>query len=82
MHLPTLLGECELNSDFVESVRELTELKAHTREMGSGEVPAPIAEFISAEFERAALEFVKVDPARREQAQARSADFFRHHVRG
>ncbi|MEU1427663.1 nucleotidyltransferase domain-containing protein [Nocardia sp. NPDC005746] len=82
MHLPTLLGECELNSDFVESVRELTELKSRTREMGSGEVPAPITEFISVEFERAALEFVEVDPERRERAQARSAEFFRRRVRG
>ncbi|WP_433671920.1 nucleotidyltransferase domain-containing protein [Nocardia sp. CA-136227] len=82
MHLPTLLAECELPREFVESVRELTELKSRTREMGSGDVPAPIADFISAEFERAALEFAKVDPARREHAQARAAEFFRHHVRG
>ncbi|MGW4354057.1 nucleotidyltransferase domain-containing protein [Nocardia sp. NPDC004582] len=81
MHLPTLLAECELPGEFVESVHELTELKSRTREMGSGDVQAPIAAFISAEFERAALEFAAVDPARREHARALAAEFFRHRVR-
>ncbi|WP_327144711.1 nucleotidyltransferase domain-containing protein [Nocardia sp. NBC_01327] len=77
MHLPTLLDECELPTEFVESVAELTELKSRTREMGSGGVPAPIAEFIAAEFERAAAEFTGNEPAYRERAQALAADFFR-----
>ncbi|RDI69378.1 nucleotidyltransferase domain-containing protein [Nocardia pseudobrasiliensis] len=54
MHLPTLLEQCELPPDLVTAVRELTELKSRTREMGRGGVPAPIAAFIEAEFERAA----------------------------
>ncbi|WP_067544680.1 nucleotidyltransferase domain-containing protein [Nocardia crassostreae] len=80
MHLPTLLAECDLPADFMASVTELTELKSRTREMGSGGVPAPIAEFIEAEFERAAVEFVKDEPAQRERAKELAAEFFRSRV--
>lgn len=77
MHLPTLLEQCELPAEFIESVNELTELKSRTREMGSGEVPEPIAGFITAEFERAAVEFTGNQPANRERARALSNEFFR-----
>ncbi|WP_237088074.1 hypothetical protein [Nocardia seriolae] len=60
----------------------MTELKSRTREMGAGEVPAPIADFVSAEFERAAVEFVKDEPAQRQYAQALSTEFFRRRLRG
>ncbi|MEC3915134.1 nucleotidyltransferase domain-containing protein [Nocardia sp. CDC160] len=82
MHLPTLLAECDLSPDFVTAVAELTELKSKTREMGSGEVPTPIADFISTEFERAAVEFAKDDPSQRRHAQALSTEFFRRRLRG
>lgn len=77
MHLPTLLEQCDLPADFTESVRELTELKSRTREMGAGTVPAPIADFITAEFARAPEVFVPDrarDPA---PARALTAEFFR-----
>ncbi|WP_330182413.1 nucleotidyltransferase domain-containing protein [Nocardia sp. NBC_01503] len=81
MHLPTLLEECELPVAFVESVAELTELKSRTREMGSGEVPAPIAAFIADEFERAAVEFTGDEPASRERGRVLATEFFRSRLR-
>lgn len=81
MHLPTLLGQCDLPSDLVESVTELTELKSRTREMGSGAVPGPIAEFITREFDRAAVEFVPGEPEQRDRARRLSAEFFQRQVR-
>ncbi|MGW0246976.1 hypothetical protein ACWDYH_10090 [Nocardia goodfellowii] len=41
------------------SIADLTELKSRTREMGSGAVPGPIAEFIASEFDCAAAAFPK-----------------------
>ncbi|WP_085996778.1 nucleotidyltransferase domain-containing protein [Nocardia niigatensis] len=81
MHLPTLLDECDLPADFINAVQELTELKSRTREMGSGSVPGPIADFISGEFDRAATEFAAGDPTQRRHAQALAAEFFRLRLR-
>lgn len=77
MHLPTLLAECALPAELTTAVAELTELKSRTREMGSGSVPGPIANFIGAEFERAAEEFTKDSPEQRERAKALATAFFR-----
>ncbi len=77
MHLPTLLEQCDLPVDFVTSVHELTELKSKTREMGSGAVPAPIADFIDTEFERAPAMFVPDRGRDLGPARALTADFFR-----
>lgn len=82
MHLPTLLEQCELPTDFIDAVAELTELKSRTREMGSGSVPAPIEKFIDDEFEQAALEFVSDEPRTRQHAQDLSAEFFRRRLGG
>ncbi|WP_067692642.1 nucleotidyltransferase domain-containing protein [Nocardia jejuensis] len=82
MHLPTLLDQCDLPADLVESITELTELKSRTREMGSGTAPRPIADFIGTEFTRAAAEFTGDDPERRSRAQALAAEFFRSRVQG
>jgi predicted nucleotidyltransferase len=77
MHLPTLLDQCELLTEFVTAVAELTELKSRTREMGSGAVPAPIAEFIAAEFDRATDAFPKSPDRDLDRAREVTADFFR-----
>ncbi|MFG1795599.1 DNA polymerase beta superfamily protein [Nocardia sp. NPDC049149] len=78
MHLPTLLAQCELPSDLVAAVAELTELKSRTREMGSGTVPAPIVTFLKAEFAMAADAFPKTAEPDLAYARARTAEFFRN----
>ncbi|MEU7632831.1 nucleotidyltransferase domain-containing protein [Nocardia sp. NPDC049220] len=80
MHLPTLLEQCELPADLVAAVRELTELNSRTREMGRGTAPAPIAEFIMAEFDRATDAFPKMPDRDLVRAKALTADFFRKQV--
>ncbi|MEU8899449.1 nucleotidyltransferase domain-containing protein [Nocardia sp. NPDC048505] len=77
MHLPTLLAECELPAALVSSIGELTELKARTREMGSGAVPAPIAAFIEAEFDGAAAAFPKRPPTDPARVRELTTEFFR-----
>ncbi|MEV0028155.1 nucleotidyltransferase domain-containing protein [Nocardia sp. NPDC050793] len=77
MHLPTLLAQCELPADLVAAVSELTELKSRTREMGSGGVPAPIADFIASEFDGAADAFPRTAPQDPERARELTAEFFR-----
>ncbi|MFB8274260.1 nucleotidyltransferase domain-containing protein [Nocardia colli] len=82
MHLPTLMAECDLTTDLVAAVAELTELKSRTREMGSGTVPVPIAAFIESEFELAADAFPKsVDPDL-DRARKLTAEFFRAEAAG
>ncbi|GAB2637945.1 hypothetical protein [Nocardia goodfellowii] len=62
-------------------VADLTELKSRTREMGSGAVPGPIAEFIASEFDCAAPAFPKnpyQDPTRVKEL---TTEFFRNAAR-
>ncbi|WP_433630665.1 nucleotidyltransferase domain-containing protein [Nocardia sp. CA-120079] len=80
MHLPSLLEQCELPGELVSAIAELTELKSRTREMGSGAVPVPIAEFIAAEFDRATVAFPKTRDRDMDRARAVTADFFRKEV--
>ncbi|MGV9411138.1 nucleotidyltransferase domain-containing protein [Nocardia sp. NPDC003693] len=80
MHLPTLLAQCELPADLVDSIETLTELKSRTREMGAGAVPVPIADFITREFDRAEAEFTGNEPAHRERARALATEFFRRRL--
>lgn len=77
MHLPTLLAECELPAEVVAAVAELTELKSRTREMGSGAVPAPIAAFVTGEFEVAREVFAERAPRDLTAARAITGEFFR-----
>lgn len=77
MHLPTLLAQCELPADLVASITELTALKSKTREMGSGEPPRSIANFIDDEFARAAPEFAMRGPRDLTAARAVTEQFFR-----
>ncbi|MFQ6327840.1 DNA polymerase beta superfamily protein [Nocardia sp. CWNU-33] len=80
MHLPTLLEQCDLPADLIATVAELTELESRTREMGSGTVPAPIADFIAAEFDRAAAAFPKTPDRDLARVHAVTADFFQKEV--
>ncbi|MCM6776596.1 nucleotidyltransferase domain-containing protein [Nocardia sp. CDC159] len=80
MHLPTLLGQCELPAELVSAVRELTELKSRTREMGSGVMPAPIATFVTAEFEYAARAHAKGSGRDLARARELTAKFFQERV--
>ncbi|MBF6218024.1 nucleotidyltransferase domain-containing protein [Nocardia abscessus] len=77
MHLPTLLRQCDLPDGLPDAVRELTDLKSRTREMGSGSVPAPIVTFIIAEFACAAEAFRKSGRRDLTRARAITAEFFR-----
>ncbi|MGY0500782.1 nucleotidyltransferase domain-containing protein [Nocardia sp. FBN12] len=77
MHLPTLLAECDLPTDLVAAIAELTELKSRTREMGSAAPPALIAAFIIDEFARATTEFDSRGPRDLTSARAITDEFFR-----
>lgn len=50
MHLPTLMEQCDPPAELVALVAELRELKATTREMGTGRIPPVLLEFIEDEF--------------------------------
>ncbi|MGY4100440.1 nucleotidyltransferase domain-containing protein [Nocardia sp. R16R-3T] len=80
MHLPSLLEQCELPVELVSAIAELTELKSRTREMGSGTVPVPITDFITAEFDRATDAFPKARNRDLGRARDVTADFFRKEV--
>lgn len=53
MHFPTLMEECEAPERVRELVSGLIAQKAITRELGSGQLPRPIGEFIDSEFSAA-----------------------------
>jgi predicted nucleotidyltransferase len=50
MHFPTLMAQCEVADDVVAVTEELLARKSATRELGTGLLPRPIAEFIDHEF--------------------------------
>jgi predicted nucleotidyltransferase len=50
MHFPTLVAQSGLPPDVTGAVDDLLARKAKTRELGTGPLPAPIAELIDAEF--------------------------------
>lgn len=53
MHFPTLMAECEPPPKLAEIVSDLLLRKAETRELGAAPLPAPIANFMAAEFDQA-----------------------------
>ncbi|MEZ3160640.1 nucleotidyltransferase domain-containing protein [Microbacterium sp. BWT-B31] len=54
MDLPTLLDDSEVGDGIRRATRQLIDLKAVTREMGNGRPPRILADFATAEVERAA----------------------------
>jgi predicted nucleotidyltransferase len=53
MHFPTLMVESEPPADVAAIVTNLLARKAATRELGTGLLPQPVADFIDGELERA-----------------------------
>ncbi len=62
MDLPTLLLEVDLPAAAVEQVEDLVALKARTREMGTGSVPAEVRALVAAELEHAETTQTAPDP--------------------
>jgi len=78
MDLPTLLAEVDVPAELVDVVEEAVARKAVTRELGTGDVAAPVLAFVDAELDRADdLPDAPADPA---AGQAASAAFFRSAV--
>lgn len=50
MHFPTLIEQCDPPREVAQVSSELIERKKVTRELGSGFLPRPIADFIEAEY--------------------------------
>jgi predicted nucleotidyltransferase len=73
MHFPKLIAECGAPRAVVDLSAELIARKAETRELGDGELPAPVAAFIDEEFALARDAFegaaTRIAPAARAQAQ-------------
>lgn len=76
MHMPTLLTECDLRPDLRTAVTERIELESRTREMGAGAAPAAIADFVEAEFTRAAATVPKASSEPPRHAREPAAAFF------
>lgn len=80
MNLQALLAECEPPPGVVEASSALTALKAVSREMGVGEVPASIARFVREEF-ALAEQFDDASPEPRAERAALADEFFRSLLR-
>lgn len=80
MDLPTLLAETSVPPDVEAIAHELVTLKAETRELGSGEVPAVLGDYIKESLEEGLNCFE--DRVVRDEAAVRgiAADFFRRTV--
>jgi predicted nucleotidyltransferase len=80
MHFPTLVAQSELPADVTAIVDDLLARKAQTRELGSGALPAPIANLIDEEFADARQRW-RDEPWRTEpQAVAAATELFRRYV--
>ncbi len=73
MHFPTLLQQCQAPPDVTALSSDLMARKATTREMGTGELPVALADFIDCEFRLAREVFTRsaFEPsdARRREAE-------------
>jgi hypothetical protein len=81
MHFPTLMAECDPPAGVQAIVDELLALKAVTHELGDGPLPAPIAAFMDAEFERGRGLFETGFVAVSAEAREAAASFFRSTLR-
>ncbi|HEY8697715.1 MAG TPA: nucleotidyltransferase domain-containing protein [Rhizomicrobium sp.] len=76
MHFPALMEECDPPSEVRAIVLELTAKKALTRELGVEFLPAPVSQFIDAEFAAAREAFAEEVPAVAEEAKTEAERFF------
>lgn len=72
MHLPTLMEQCDPPEQLAALVAELRALKAATREMGTGQIPSALLDFIEDEF--GAVEIIDRSSIPRSAEAAREAD--------
>jgi predicted nucleotidyltransferase len=76
MHFQTLLRGCDAPAEVLTLVDDLTARKAITRELGTGELPAPIASFVDAEFAAARDVFETGPRPATAEARAEAQAFF------
>lgn len=50
MSLPDCMAEVQIPAIAANAIRRLIDLKAETREMGTGPIPAAIAEYLEARY--------------------------------
>jgi predicted nucleotidyltransferase len=76
MNLIELLAECEPDADVERDIHALIAVKAVTRELGSGEVPASIQRFVLEEFGLADEQFADALATDRRGARDRAQRYF------
>lgn len=81
MDFPTLLEQCDPPAEVMRLSLELVARKAVTRELGSGPLPAPVRDFIDAEFAAARAHFPARAHRLSEAARREAAAFFRSMLR-
>lgn len=77
MTLQEALTQSDAPAAVVEESTRLVELKAVTREMGRGEAPAAIVDFVHTQLDQARAIYEDATPAPRTEAIARCEEFFR-----
>jgi hypothetical protein len=80
MTLQEALTQSDAPAAVVEESTRLVELKAVTREMGRGEAPAAIVDFVHRQLDQARAIYEDATPAPRTEAIARCEEFFRNVV--
>jgi predicted nucleotidyltransferase len=80
MNLGELLEQCEPRADVAGEIADLIELKAVTRELGSGTVPPAIKAFVLDEFDRADEVTARADQIDRSAARALAQEYFERAV--
>jgi predicted nucleotidyltransferase len=80
MHFPTLLDQCNPSAEVQEIVVALLTKKAITRELGMGQLPKLIGEFIDREFELARTGLFAEKRSRDPDFKAHAEAFFRRTV--
>jgi predicted nucleotidyltransferase len=81
MHFPTLMAECEPPDDVAATVTDLLARKAATRELGTGPLAQPLAEFIDGELEWARSNTPRRRARDRREQHAMCDRFFAENVR-
>jgi uncharacterized protein len=81
MHFPTLMAESELPPDVAVIVADLLACKARTRELGTGPLPQPLANFIDKELEWARVRTARRGPGQRREQHVMCERFFAETVR-